>query len=326
MADEPKINADDLDLIDPSLADSDKSAEDLWNEIAAEEGEDKTVTAAAADADGDDATNDPGDDRPDTTTSAKPKGDAAEAGTPDPWASAPEELRAAYEAERARSAELEQKARSAEGRAKAHQRKLEDLRRAMEKSKSPEMLLEAQNELRRVENEYPEVTQPLKKALGAITDRITAEEEGRARAARTEFGEIIRTETAKLAERHPDWDTFLKQHGGPAFAAWVDDQPRRIREALAVNGDAIVDADGAIALIDAYKQHLGVKPAAAPASVPSAVHPTHNPLADRRQRQLAATATPNRSGGRPTVSGIPEDGDPQAIWDAFEAEEQRRRA
>ena len=101
-----------------------------------------------------------------------------------------------------------------------------------------------------------------KKDLGAITDRITAEEEGRARAARSEFGEIISTETAKLAERHPDWDTFLKQHGGPAFAAWVDDQPRRIREALAVNGDAIVDADGAIALIDAYKQHLGVTPAA----------------------------------------------------------------
>lgn len=325
MADDPKFQPDDLDLIDPSLADADKSAEDLWNELAAEDAEKPEPNApdeAIEETEGDGTD---GNAQQDAT--AADAGAEAEPSSPDPWKDAPEELRAAYEAERARNAELEQKARSAEGRARAHQRKLDDLRRAMEKSKSPEMLLEAQNELRRVENEYPEVTQPLKKALGAITDRITAEEEGRARAARSELAEIVSTETAKLAERHPDWDAFLKQHGGPAFAAWVDDQPRRIRDALTVNGNAIVDAEGAIALIDAYKQHLGVMPASAPASVPpAAIHQTPNPLADRRQRQLAATATPNRSGGRPTVSGIPEDGDPQAIWDAFEAEEQRRRA
>jgi hypothetical protein len=66
------------------------------------------------------------------------------------------------------------------------------------------------------------------------------------------LAEIVQDEEAKLAEVHPDWQDVLSKHGGPQFAAWVEDQPRRYRDAFVRNANAIVDSASVAEFIGAY--------------------------------------------------------------------------
>lgn len=325
MIDEKKIEADELALIPDSLADADKTAGDIWSELAAEEKPAGQPEPASLETDEQVDARLAEEASPAPVEAQPPEAVAP----PDIWASAPPELKAAYEAEKVAREKAEREAKSAVGRVAPLQRRLDELRRAAQPA-GDDKIKEAREAIRAHEEEYPEIAKPVAKALDAITEKNAAEDKSRREAAATELADIERHATTMLAEKHPDWEAFLNKHGGDGFAAWLDDQPRRIRDAAYRNANSIVDGEGAIVLMDAYKAHVaGQSAAAAPAPAPTPPAATApNPptsLDDRRKRQLEATATPSQTGGRPTVTGIPEDGDPEVLWRQIAAEEARQR-
>lgn len=332
MTDQNVIDPKDLDLIPQTMVDEGKDEAEIWNEIVAAEdaaraGKEPPQTAphTALQAQESTAVAPEAKEGQESPTAAP---QAAQA--PDIWATATPEQRAAYDALVADRAKLEQKARSAEGRATAHQRKIDELYRQMQPSNDDVAgkLRQSRQALTAKEADYPEIINPVAQVLDAVNEnlsQLSAAEQRRREAATAELAEIVREEEAKLAEIHPDWEDVLSKHGGPQFAAWVEDQPRRFRDAFARNANAIVDAASVAEFMSAYKAHLGIVPANAPAAPPPN-NPPNNALTERRERQLAATASPTRSVQRPVVSGIPEDADDESAWNQIVAERARQRA
>lgn len=333
---ETALTADDLTLVDDRLEDIGKDADALWDELDAKDaGKDGDAApgddgkdAGETDAFDDEAEAD-GDAEPDQPDAAKADpAPARGADKPDIWANATPEQRAELDSLRAAKDRAEHDARSQSGRQAALQRRINELTRKAQPGTKREAL-RPEEAFAGMEEDYPEIAEPLKKALSPIAERMTKDEEERTaaqeaerRAAETELTEIVNEQTDILLKQHPDYDAFLKQNGA-AFGAWVEDQPRKIREAAYRNAEYIFDAEGAIEIMNAFKAFIQPKPAAEPA--PAQPQSTQ-PLNDRRQRQLNGSASPRSHAGRPTVSGIPRDGDPDAIWDAFDAEEKRARA
>lgn len=321
-----EIDPSDLQLVD-QLADAGKDDAEIWSEMQASEagakGDDGTDTTDGAD-NGDTGAQQAADgqDEPAATDGAE---DSQKASEPDPWASADPKLKAERDALLAEKRRLEQDASSQRGRASAFQRKYEELRKAPQKQGARPS---ARDAVAALKEEYPELAEPLAKAFGVIEDRLKEvdnAEASRRQAATTEVVEHIQAETAEVEREHPGYYDFLKQNGA-AFAAWVEDQPRSVREAAYRNAEDIVDARAAIDVLSRFKQHLG-QPASAPAAAAQngAAAPAAQPLNDRRKRQLESSASPQTS-RRPTVSGIPEDGDPQEIWEAMRRREQAQAA
>ena len=235
----------------------------------------------------------------------------------DIWANATPEQKAAYEAATAERAKNYERFRSSAARASALQKKLNAAAQEGRRDERP-----AREELAGISQDYPEIAQPLEKALERIDGRLEHLAKARQSEIETDQAElvgIVEAETKTLAAKHPDYVTVLQQNG-PAFQAWVEDQPARLREAAYRNGQMIVNADEAAQVIDGFKRFItGGAPRAAPEPPQS--------LDSKRQRQLASMSSPQRSGSsRPTVSGIPEEGDEEAIWAAIQAEKRRKNA
>lgn len=322
------IAAADLDLIPSQMADAGKTAEDIWSELEA------TETGGADTGDPSKDAGEPEADKaeegvqgaePDPATAADPKQADPDAGKPDIWATATPEQKAAFEAVKAERDRFDHRIRSDQGRVRALQKRIDQLRSSVndqDARKEPGSVSEALAALR--EN-YPDIAEPLTQALGIVDGRLSEQdrkEQGRKDAARAELADteaelaaIIRTEEATLTQAHPDWFDVLSKNG-PAFQAWVEDQPRQMREAAYANATNIVDAKAASEVLAAFKAFL-----APPATEAQKPIPETQPLNDKRKRQLDASASPRKPGSRPTVAGIPEDGDPAAIWAAFDAAE-----
>jgi hypothetical protein len=282
----------------------------IWNEFAAAEAGGKTD----APADDDPARADP---EPEPDADQQQNADPGpvelqQADAPqDPWATAPPELIA----ERDRlKAEYEEKFRREASRQTALQRRLAELEAKTKAPAAPKRPAPSPEDLAKVREEYPEVAAPILSALDDVNARL----ETMTAAQRQQEEAFFAKQHAVFLTKHSDAPQLLRDTD--AFTAWVEDQPLRIREAAHRNGARIVDADEAAEVIALYKQHLGMgakpaEPPAQPAPAPS--------LSAKRQGQLAATAAPQRT-ARATVSGIPEDGDPEQIWKAFAAMEARQ--
>jgi len=294
----------DVTLTDAENPDTEDDSSALWAEMKeAEANSDKP----SDDRDQEDAGTD------DEEMPAQGAGDE----TPDIWAAAPENLRAEYEALQAEKAKLEQQARSANGRLAARTRKINELKAQAAKSASQAAIDTSQ--LRSLETDYPEIAQPLNSTVNAINSRlesIEADKESRRKAAETELQTLIQEESSRLEEAIPDWLDFLKANGS-AYRQWIEDQPKHIRDANERNANEITDADAAIEVITAFKQFLE------PPAQPQTQNPTPNPN-DRRKRQLAGSSSPSSSPRGAVVSGIPEDGDPEALWAMFKEQDRRQ--
>lgn len=315
---------------------ADDTAADLWAEFDEADGTLPGAEAAAAaaatfdadaDADADAGGEAEGGAAEVEGTPAEPEPEAgAAAAEPDVWASAPENLRTEYAKLAADKAQLEHEVRSHKGRAVSAQRRYDELLKAAQPRAVEGDRPSAVADLAAIKEDYPEIAAPLEKALGVIEGRVATladAEEGRRTAAQAELSDFIQTEVRSLETQHPDYLDVL-QKNSDKLVAWIDDQPRAVRDAFARNATDIVDAAEAAKVIGMFKDYLGT-PAPAPAAEARTAATATDPLASRRERQLGATASLTRSNRRPTVSGIPEDGDPQDIWDAFEAAEQPRR-
>jgi hypothetical protein len=297
----------------------------LWREL---DDQDNGTAAAAPPAQGHAEATDPEpgpefapeqDSPPQDEAAAPARADAAEQPA-DIWASAPPELRAAFEQERRSRTNLEHQIRSDRGRLSAMQRKLEEAARQSpnpaHRPKQGENAQDRTKRLTKLAEEYPEVAQPILDEMDALRSTVASLqtlEQHRQRQAFTYH------ENA-LAQQHPDWNQVLANNGA-TFQNWIEDQPKAVRDAAMANANQIVNAQAAAAVISRFKHFIGIGEQPQQQQAPQQQGSSRPPLNDRRQRQLAAASAPRAAGGRSVATGIPEDGDPEAIWAAFEAQE-----
>jgi hypothetical protein len=267
-----------------------------------------------------------------TDTPADPAAAPAQAAAdpqaePDPWANAPPDLKAAHDAQvkALEGASTEHARRSIEGRIASYTRRLKERNEAALQRPAPAKSGdEAADPFAELAADYPEIAKPLEAKLAPITERLSrfdAIERSRQEAADVQMDAELKANEVMLEEKHPGWDEFLKKNG-PAFGAWIVDQPLALRQAFITNQDAILDPFSAIETLDAFKDFVAAQQPPAGDTPPAGQPPPQaqpQRLNPRRSAQLAGSATPNGRGSRPVVSGIPEDGDPEAIWKAFAA-------
>lgn len=257
---------------------------------------------------------------------------------PDVWANAPPELREAYQELQRKATNLEHQTRSDRGRLSAMQRKLAELQSSQqqqrptqaEQTKSDNAQKAGagsrEDRMKQLREDYPELAEPIIEYIRDLEQKVAGVDEISQTVKQLQTVEqsreqaYIQQQENTLSQFHPDWQSVL-QTNGATFQAWIEDQPRAIREAAMRNANQITDAQAAADILTRFKQHLGM--ASSPPQQAEQAEPKPK-LNDKRQRQMDALASPRGGRGRPVASGVPEDGDPEAIWAAFDAMESRQ--
>lgn len=197
---------------------------------------------------------------------------AASAG--DIWASAPKELRDAFDAERTRAARAEQEVASSRGRISNLQSRLdaslgkppEQRNTAGAADTSPDAGDSRPNpfetdEWKGLRDEFGDIAEPIEKILTPLVGEVGAlrAENQRLRQGMETIGQDrlhtrAQSQEAAVREAHPDYDDILQSQ---EFAGWVQAAPAYLREGLERNGRAIVDAAEASDILKRFKQDTG---------------------------------------------------------------------
>lgn len=242
--------------------------------------------------------------------------DAAE--TPDIWANATPEQKAAVAA-------LEQENKSNRGRLSA----LDRQRRRKPAAAAPAAPAPAPAEpapeepdenWEQFKKDYPEIAAPLEKRYEGRLSALAAENAG-LKEQITGIGEnqaqqVIDQEEAVLLGRHPDWEELTAKDD---FVDWLQQQPRYVQEGFARNGTAIVDGDEAASLLDLFTGKNTAEAAPAPntpaPATPAAKDTSSNGKGSRRQRRLESAVT--TQGGQAGPGAGPPNDDFDAAFDHF---------
>lgn len=287
--------------------------------------------ASDADATGDS----PADDSKDPAPAATKPDDAASAAKPDDlWTGVPEDVRNRL------SAHYEQRERTERGRVAALQRRLNEVERGVKPATPAAAAAPEPNEaevlgkiadnpkLKKLAEDYPDIADAVAEAaregaraalsitghkldrVAKTSEQILADRQAGEEAHLKEQLRLIKTE-------HNDFEEVVKD---PGFYAWVDDQPREVREIFQANAKDIVDAKAAGQLLAGYKasrtgssQPRDASPAPSGANDrgdPSAARQPASPnnIPDRRRSQLQGSLGA-RSRVVPVADGLPEDPD-----------------
>ena len=354
---EASVTAEDLDLISASLEDEAKTDEQIFDEIGVEE-------AAAANPDAEPAASledelitglDAGKKPDDAAGTAKPSGEDDEEGKQEPgeadkdaadklWAGASDEQRAAFDATQAIITKLEHSDRSQKGRVSTLQRQLTDVTRQLDQGANKAIpgqpgdtdgtattAFLASKDWKDFQGEYPEVAAPLGKLVAGLQAELTGQKKQMDAISTDRRHDTVEEQTELLEKEHSDW---LDAVTDDAFGPWLEDQPRHMREAAVRNAKEIVDASEAADVVGRFKAFRseqsddsagpgddgdkGKKPKPDDQELLTS-------LSDKRTLQLEASAGARPSGAS-AAHGIPEDGDDEAIWKAFDAKEAREAA
>lgn len=306
MNDREIVMADVKQAVEPT-------AEELWAEFAKEDADEKAQFAEKPEKDNDDFAD----------QAAAEVAATDQRQEPDIWANAPPDLRAAHDAQvkALESAPNEHARKSIEGRIVAYTRRLKERNEAAAQKPAAPKEEEAADPLEELAADYPEIAAPLQKDRARIAEKISrfeTIEQSRQQAADAEMDQDLMANEQMLEERHPGWEAYLKEYG-PAFGAWIVDQPLALRKSFVTNQEAIIDPYSAIETLDAFKSFVASNKEPGTAAPNGAQPAQQQRLNPRRAAQLAGSASPHTAGSRPTVSGIPENGDPEQIWKAWAA-------
>lgn len=255
------------------------------------------------------------------TTDSTERGDATQVTQPqgggqdqsdDIWSTASEQQRAAYQAAQQRLQSLEHDSRSNRGRVGALQREVDTLKKQLAAyTKAAGSTGQDQDssdaDIRRLQEEYPEVARPVLKELSSLRtqlsqalERLDQRDSTEAQAQREQ---ALDREEQALTQMHPDW---MEVTANPAFSQWLNTQPRYVMEAIQRNGEAIQDAAEAADVIGRFKAHQGAAATAAPSASGATATGAPANLAARRQRQLESGAAVSSRGAGP-AGGPPDD-------------------
>lgn len=246
-------------------------------------------------------------------------GQAPQESTDDIWSSVPEAARTAHQQALARAADLERRLRE-KGNEVARLRNAapqpqagssnpsDDQNSGNEPAVPPERIAQ-------LKEEYGEIAEPLIAMIEAQNRQIAALAQPVQQLTASQQAEANRANLSRLDELAPDWRALATK---PEFQSFRETAPRMVREALERNWDQIVDPEEAAAAFDYARMRMGLT------QQQGAPDPKHDPLADKRKRQLAAGRDSGSGGGAPVTNQIPDDFD--AAADALIAKQARRRA
>ena len=259
-------------------------------------------------------------------------GEAPPAGQPsnDIWQTATPEQRAAYEAALAENQGLNTKVTRLIGQVSAADRQLARLR--AQSGATPGNSAEDQGQpaqggdpfedeaIKRFQEEYGEIADPVLKLLKAQAAKIAALEAPVAEVAQQRETQARTSEIEVFTKAHPDWESYVND---PRYPSWLADQPKAVRDA-AQRAISVEDGAEAAWLLTQFKTAIGVGSQSAPD--PNEGQNRNRTTASatdlRRQRQLGAgrdgggSATPVQSGAADDFEG--------ALAEA-EARSERRR-
>lgn len=174
------------------------------------------------------------------------------------------------------------------------------------------------DEAKRFREEYPEIASPLLKVIGTLESKLNGIERHVQTDVRRQEVAAVAEQEVLLRETHPDYLDVVSKNVDK-YVSWLETQPRHIREAAQRNARDIVDASEAADVVSRFKASLGEQGEA------RTVTKEATPPSGKRQRQLISAIAP-QSRGPATTAEIPEDGDPDALWDAMDREEARKSA
>lgn len=153
--------------------------------------------------------------------------------------------------------------------------------------------------------EFPDIVGPMADELAEVRAQlaelkrgITGNKTAAAEAAKADLDEIEKAETERFLSEHSDGFEVIQKHKAD-FAAWVDDQPRYLRDIAMENNDRIVDGAGVAYLVSLFKQSLGGGP--------------ETGLADKRKRQLDGGRSSSAASAQAT-SAVPSGMTDEQIW------------
>lgn len=243
---------------------------------------------------------------------------AATSGESDVWADAKPEHKAAFEAAEQARKEAEQKFKSREGREAALQRQIAELKRqggtAEEtQPRKPLKDLLASDELKTVAEEYPDF-KALIDTLSTVAERVDGVEQqvGEVRNVAASAGSAA--EETALTAAVPNW---LELAADERFLAWVDDQPRKVRDTVTANWDGITNAP------DAAEVFKGFAKSIAPATTAAETEETDSGgKPGKRERQASSAKAAKVTG--PTSAGGESD-DPEVLFKQMAAKKDRER-
>lgn len=305
---EEKLWAEMIAVDEPKPASNRVAGEEVSNEF-------ETVSTEPPETDKNQPSEGADKQQPSTVTDAAPVAKAPS--KDDLWSKVPPEVRAAFEAE---FGEIRKTALNAKAEVTRVRKQYEDLKKASaSRGADAEGSKKAVEELdKSLAADFPEIAKPVKDALAPIAkqlETLTTSEETRRAVLNEEVVQHIRSQQELLDAAHPGWEAeYVKGPKAKAFAGWIQDQPKRLRDIVFdTNHEHIFDAQGAIEVFDAFKSAIAAaeNPTPAPPSGPT------QELSAKRASQFEGTKSPRSPGGPPLVSGIPKEGDPQSIWDAF---------
>jgi hypothetical protein len=218
--------------------------------------------AAALKTDGEDDQGKPGEDGGNADEPGKKEDAAADApasgsGEFD-WATADPAARAAYEAAQQ---QFDHKLKSANGRVSVLDRKLNELRSQgggtgeQEQPRKPLKELLASDQLKTIGEEYPDL-KPVLDTLAEVASRVdgVTEEVGQVRS--TAVAAATAPQEQALNGAVPNWLDLAKDD---RFLGWVDDQPKKVRDAVSANWDAITNATEAAEVFKSFEQFIAPK-------------------------------------------------------------------
>lgn len=237
----------------------------------------------------------------------EPETPAPEPVVADIWASATPEQKAAYTA----AMERERRYR---GAISAKQKAMNALQDKLKPITADDP------ELKKLAEDYPDVTGPILKRQAELQDQVSTMVEitKLQRQSAQEIESHTSSEQAALVEaQHPKWGQTI-QTNQAAFFAWVDDQPKRIRDAVAANMDAVTDANSLAEVLTGFKAFIAHPPQATPPEKAT-------DLSAKRQLQLHGAREINPRGKAASTSdpmaGMDDD---DAIWAGIVRERSNR--
>jgi len=194
------------------------------------------------------------------------------------------------------------------------QEKLDAGKQSSEEADAQASALEASKE------EYGDIISPVADAVTALkgkVDTLSKDSQEEIDEIDQEIRDIVLEQGQILMADHPDFNDVLKNNRS-TFDAWIEDQPKLIRDAHAVNGDHIVDGAAASRVMTEFKKAL------AAADGQGDTPETKKTDDAKRERQLAGAQSVTNKSPAATTNLDPNSDDAQAHWDHFEREDAKK--
>jgi hypothetical protein len=236
----------------------------------------------------------------------------------DVWASAPAELREAFQAEREARVKAQNHNRTQNSRLSQLTARLHEIEAAGAHNRAPGAEApeggdgegkSREDRIKAMREEYPDLAAPLldemdrlRQEMSGYSSRAVADEKAR-------FDAHLDQQEALLLEEHPDWQTATAT---PEWAKWLREQPPYVQQGIARNGSGIVDATEAADILTRFK------------AATNAPDPRREAHEERRRQQLEGGRTGTvRTPATPAGDGAD---DYQTEWQRLRAQEKRRQS